>query len=275
MKFSQKLKNAWLSNNSLVCVGLDPSLEKMPASLTKNHRGILDFNKAIIDATGDLVCAYKPQIAYYAAIGAETILEQTIDYIHQKFPTIPIVLDAKRGDIGSTAAMYAKEAFDRYQADAVTVNPYMGFDTIEPYLEYSDKGTIVLCHTSNPGAVEIQEKTIHSDGTLLYQYIAQTAANLYEKGAEISLVVGATVPEELKAVRSIVGNMPLLVPGLGAQGGDLVATISNGVDSEKTGMMVNNSRAIIYAGSGDDFAVASRQETIAMRDSINTVIKNI
>ncbi len=268
MNFHQKLQRIWQQNNSLVCVGLDPDLEKLPRHLGTDNKAILAFNKALIDATADLVCAYKPQIAYYSAVGAEAELEQSISHIKNHYSHIPVILDAKRGDIGATAKQYAKEAFERYQADALTVNPYMGFDTLEPYFEYNNKGVIVLCHTSNPGAKQLQELRLSQSGLRLFEYVASEARKLFDQGAQISLVLGATLAEELKTVRAIVGDMPLLVPGLGAQGGDLQATIKNGLGKTNPALILNNSRALIYADSSVNFAQCCRQACTDMRDKI-------
>ncbi len=255
-----------------MCVGLDPDLQKIPQICLHSNKPILEFNKAIIDACAPLVCSFKPQIAYYAAEAAEDQLEASIQYIHEQHPDIPVILDAKRGDIGATAKQYAREAFERYQADALTVNPYMGFDTIEPYLEYSDKGVIILCHTSNAGAALLQEKAVSGEGMLLFEYVAYEARKLYDQGAQISLVVGATVPNELKMVRDIVGDMPLLVPGLGAQGGDVKATLENGLGKQHPALILNNSRAILYADSGENFAQAAQQACALMRNQVNDLL---
>jgi orotidine-5'-phosphate decarboxylase len=275
MNFNEQLKQAQQTNHSLVCVGLDPDLSKLPSVCLAKQQPILDFNKAIIDACADLVCAFKPQIAYYAAEAAEEQLEASIFHIKDNYPQIPVILDAKRGDIGATAKQYAREAFERYQADALTVNPYMGFDTIEPYLEYSDKGVIILCHTSNPGAALLQEKAVSGEGYLLFEYVAKEAKKLYDQGAQVSLVVGATVPNELKMVRDIVGDMPLLVPGLGAQGGDMQATLESGLGKETPALILNNSRAIIFAGHNEYYAHASRQACDLMRNQINAICEKL
>ncbi|HET6655413.1 MAG TPA: orotidine-5'-phosphate decarboxylase, partial [Gammaproteobacteria bacterium] len=226
MTFIEKLKQAWANQNSLLCVGLDPALDRIPAHLRDGDRPLFSFNKAIIDATAEFACAFKPQIAYYAGAGAEAELERTIAYIHEAHPDLPVILDAKRGDIGATAEQYAREAFDRYKADAVTVNPYMGGDTLQPFLTRADKGTIILCRTSNPGAADIQN--FESDGKKLYQHVAEMAATGWNANQNVLLVVGATYPSELGEVRAIVGDMPLLVPGIGAQGGDIEQCMSNG-----------------------------------------------
>ncbi|HEU4851092.1 MAG TPA: orotidine-5'-phosphate decarboxylase [Telluria sp.] len=268
MNFINKLSAAWSANNSLLCVGLDPDIAKMPAGLQDLH-GITTFCKQIVDATADVACSFKPQIAYFAALGAERQLEQVCEYIRSNYPSIPLILDAKRGDIGATAHQYAREAFDRYGADAVTVNPYMGFDSVEPYLEWPDRGAIVLCRTSNPGGSDLQ--FLESGGRPLYQHVADLVANKWNRNGQCALVVGATFPEELRRVREIVGDMPLLVPGVGAQGGDVKATVTMGKTAAGTGMMINSSRAILYAmpGAGEDYAAAARRVAIETRDAIN------
>lgn len=225
---------------------------------------IAQFCIDIIDATADLVCAFKPQIAYFAAVGAEAQLEIVCEHIRSQHPDVPVILDAKRGDIGDTAALYAREAFDRYGAHAVTVNPYLGTDSIEPFL--SRGAVIVLCRTSNAGSGEFQSQLI--DGVPLYQRVARTAADMWSTMGDVSLVVGATYPEELREVRDIVGDMPLLVPGVGAQGGDPEAVVRNGASSDGNGLIVNSSRAILYA-KGDDHALAAREAAIVTRDALN------
>ena len=267
MTFIQTLEEIWQKNNSLVCVGLDTDLSKIPDHLKHDPTPLFSFNKAIVDATADLVCAYKPQIAYYAAVGAEKELELTIDHIHKNYPDTPVILDAKRGDIGATAQKYAAEVFDRYQADAVTINPYMGEDTLQPYLDRKEKGVIILCRTSNPGAKDIQDLVVN--GIKLYQIIAEKAAHTWNKNGNILLVVGATYPEELKEIRAIAPDIPFLVPGIGVQGGDVQKTVVNGKNKDHTGMIINSSRGIIYAGKGKDFAQAARESTAALRDEIN------
>lgn len=267
MTFMDQLRAAWERNNSLVCVGLDPDPERIPKHLRSADTPLFDFNRAIVDRTADLVCAFKPQMAYYAACGAERELELTIAHIHQAHPGIPVILDAKRGDIGSTAEMYAREAFDRYGADAVTVNPYMGGDTLTPFLDRADKGVVILCRTSNPGAGDVQD--LSSDGQKLYRIIATRAAGDWNRNGNVLLVVGATYPGELGEIRSIVGDMPLLVPGIGAQGGDIEKAVANGKTADGTGMVINSSRGIIYAGNGKDFAEAARHATMRLRDEIN------
>jgi orotidine-5'-phosphate decarboxylase len=267
INFIEAIESAWQKKDSLVCVGLDSDISKIPSSLRNLKNPLFEFNKAIIDATAGLVCAYKPQIAFYSASGAEKDLELTIVYIHEKHPGVPVILDAKRGDIGSTAEKYAQEAFDRYQADAVTINPYLGSDTLEPFLAWKDKGVIILCRTSNPGAGDLQD--LVSDGKKLYQIIAEKAASQWNRNGNVLLVVGATFPEELKEIRSIVGDMPLLVPGIGAQGGDVKAAVTSGKTQKGTGLIINSSRGIIYASRRDDFAQAAHKATALLRDEIN------
>lgn len=267
MKFIDIIEASWEKNNSLLCVGLDTNLEKIPSVLLKQDKPLFEFNKNIVDATADLVCAYKPQIAFYAASGSEDELEMTIEYIHDRYPEIPVILDAKRGDIGSTAELYAKEVFDRYKADAVTVNPYLGSDTLTPFLEREEKGVIVLCRTSNPGAKDIQD--LETNGRKLYQIIASMAVEKWNYNRNVLLVVGATYPKELNEIRSIAGEIPFLVPGIGAQGGDVEKAVMNGRNEKGTGMIINSSRGIIYASDGKDFAMAARNAAIQLRDEIN------
>jgi orotidine-5'-phosphate decarboxylase len=269
MRFIDQLNHAWQHNNSLLCVGLDPDVKRFPAELAQRPTAIFDFCKAIIDATADLACAFKPQIAYFAALRAEDQLEAICAYAKSTYPHIPIVLDAKRGDIGATAEQYAREAFERYNADAVTLNPYMGFDSIAPYLEWQERGIIILCRTSNPGGSDLQ--FLQVDGKPLYQHVADLVANHWNKNGQCSLVVGATFPQELAQVRQIVGDMPLLVPGIGAQGGDIAATVQAGKTQQGSGMMINSSRAILYATpiGDEDFAQAARRVALETRDAIN------
>jgi orotidine-5'-phosphate decarboxylase len=267
MKFLEQLQAAWTRNDSLVCVGLDPEPERFPAQLAGQNSAIFQFNRAIIDATADLVCAYKPQIAHYAAYAAEDQLARTIEYIHQHHPGIPVILDSKRGDIGNTAHRYAIEAFERYGADAVTVNPYLGTDSLEPFLSYQDRGVIVLCRTSNPGAGDLQD--LPTGGRKLFEVVAQLAASRWNAHGNCALVVGATYPRELAQVRALVGDMPLLVPGVGAQGGDVQAVITHGQTSAGNGLIVSSSRAILYAASDATWIDAARAATRTLRDQIN------
>jgi orotidine-5'-phosphate decarboxylase len=265
--FIEQLEHAWDSNNSLVCVGLDPEIERFPGQFAEQPSPIFQFNKAIIDATADLVCAYKPQFAHYAAYEAEDQLERTIDYIHRTYPGIPVILDSKRGDVGNTAERYAIEAFERYHADAVTVSPYLGGDSLEPFLKYEDKGVIVLCRTSNPGAGDLQDLEI--GGRRLFHVVADLAARRWNTRGNCLLVVGATYPRELAEVRELVGNMPFLVPGVGAQGGDVAQAVRSGQTAAGAGLVVSSSRGILYASSGENFASAAREATVKLRDQIN------
>lgn len=267
MTFIEKLSAAWAAHDSLLCVGLDPDRSKFPHHLQGQPDAIFTFCKAIIDATADTACAFKPQIAYFAAARAEDQLEALCSYLRATYPQLPVILDAKRGDIGATAEQYACEAFERYGADAVTVNPYMGSDSIAPYLEWQDRGTIVLCRTSNPGGSDLQ--FLNADGKPVYQHVAQLVAEKWNINGQCALVVGATFPNELAQVRTIVGNMPLLVPGIGAQGGDVAATVAAGKTADGCGMMINSSRAILYADRGENFAAAARAAALATRDEIN------
>ncbi|AMP16691.1 orotidine-5'-phosphate decarboxylase [Collimonas pratensis] len=271
MTFIEKLSAAWRTNNSLLCVGLDPDIAKFPAHMQQQPDAIYTFCKEIIDATAATACAFKPQIAYFSAMRAEDQLEAICAYLRENHPHIPIVMDAKRGDIGATAEQYAREAFERYGADAVTVSPYMGFDSVAPYLEWKDRGAIVLCRTSNAGGSDLQFLTV--DGVPLYQHVARLVAEKWNTNGQCGLVVGATFPQELAQVRSIIGDMPLLVPGVGAQGGDIQATVHAGKTANGMGMMINSSRAILYAkpdlAAGEDFAQAAKRVALETRDAIN------
>ncbi|WP_114661688.1 orotidine-5'-phosphate decarboxylase [Polynucleobacter necessarius] len=268
--FYQQLQSAWASQGSMLCVGFDPDPKRLPTPPQGKPEGIFEFCREIADATADLVCAFKPQFAYFASQRAEAQLEKLIAHLKDKHPHIPVILDSKRGDIGSTADHYALEAFERYGADAITVNPYMGFDTIEPYLKHHGKGVIVLCRTSNPGGSDLQFLNVSPNGEPLYLHIAKLAATQWNRSGQIGLVVGATFPEEISKVRTIVGEMPLLIPGIGAQDGDIEATVKAGSIPGKpgTGMIINSSRAILYASTGNDFAQAARQVALATRDAL-------
>ena len=267
MGFYSRLNVAWVANDSMLCVGLDPDLARFPEILRGGVQEIETFCKQIIDATGDLVCAFKPQIAYFAAHGAEKQLENICAYIRLHYPDVVIILDAKRGDIGDTAKLYAREAFVRYGADAVTVNPYLGTDSLKSFLATPDKGTIVLCRTSNAGSSEFQ--SLITDGEPLYLRVARTAAETWRAIGECALVVGATYPTELAMVRTIVGEMPILVPGIGAQGGDIATVVKAGRDTNSRGLIINSSRAILYADSSKSFADSARKVAIETRDEIN------
>ena len=266
-QFIEQLERAWDVNGSLVCVGLDPEIERFPPQVVDQASPIFQFNKAIIDATADLVCAYKPQFAHYAAYEAEDQLERTIDYIQSTYPGIPVILDSKRGDVGNTAERYAIEAFERYHADAVTVSPYLGGDSMEPFLKHEDRGVIILCRTSNPGAGDLQDLQV--GGRRLFHIVADLAARRWNTRGNCALVVGATYPRELAEVREIVGNMPLLVPGVGAQGGDVAQAVQSGQTAAGAGLVISSSRGILYASSGEDFVSAARQATLKLRDQIN------
>ena len=265
--FTERLAQRWSQADTLLCVGLDPDLARFPAHLRQRDDAIYAFCRAIVDATAEFACAFKPQIAYFAAARAEDQLERLIAHCHSAHPKVPVILDAKRGDIGSTAEQYAVEAFERYQADAVTVNPYMGRDSVEPYLAYPDKGVILLCRTSNAGGSDLQFLDV--GGEKLYERVARLAAKDWNSTGQIALVVGATFPAEIARVREIVGNMPLLVPGIGAQGGDIEATVWAGRTADTTGLMITSSRAILYAGKDDDFAKAAASAARHARDEIN------
>ncbi|MDP3709605.1 MAG: orotidine-5'-phosphate decarboxylase [Polaromonas sp.] len=267
MTFLDQLGAAERQNQSLLCVGLDPEPARFPGKLQGDASKIYDFCAAIIDATADLALAFKPQIAYFAAHRAEDQLERLMDHMRRTAPQVPVILDAKRGDIGSTAEQYAREAFERYGADAVTLSPFMGFDSITPYLKYHGKGAFLLCRTSNPGGDDLQNQRLASvDGQpLLYEHIARLAQGPWNLNGQLGLVVGATYPAEIERVRAVAPTLPLLIPGVGAQGGDAVATVRAGWRPDAP-IIVNSSRAILYASSGQDFAEAARREAIKTRD---------
>lgn len=267
MKFTEMLKERWEKAGTLLCVGLDPNPSRFPEELKGRPDALYEFCRGIVDATHHAACAFKPQIAYFASCGAEKELEDIIEYIHVNYPGIPVILDAKRGDIGSTAEHYAMEAFERYKADCVTLSPFMGFDTIKPYLKYEDKGAFILCRTSNKGGDDIQ--MLEVDGEKIYERIARLAQTEWNISGELGLVVGATYPDELANVRRIAPTLPLLVPGIGAQGGDVDASVKAGVTADKTGMVINSGRAIIYASSGSDWKEAAKAAAEATRDAIN------
>ena len=271
MHFMTALRAAWQQRDSLLCVGLDPDPAKFPAHLQGRPDAILAFCAQIVDATADLVCCFKPQIAYFAAHRAEDQLEALIEHIHAAHPDTPVILDAKRGDIGSTAEQYAIEAFERFKADAITVNPYMGRDSVDPYLAWPDKGVILLCRTSNPGGSDLQFLEVDTPhGRMkLYEHVARTVADDWNASGNCALVVGATFPAEIARVRELVGDMPLLVPGIGAQGGDIAATLAAGRTANGSGLMINSSRAVLYAGKGEDFAQAARRVAQETRDAVN------
>ena len=278
MTFLDKLRNAERQNDSMLCVGLDPDPAKFPAAFKGDASKIFDFCAAIVDATADLAMAFKPQIAYFAAHRAEDQLERLMAHIRRHAPHVPTILDAKRGDIGSTAEQYALEAFERYGADAVTLSPFMGFDSVQPYLKYHGKGAFLLCRTSNPGGDDLQSQRLSSIAgePLLYEHIAGLAQGPWNLNGQLGLVVGATYPAEIERVRAVAPTLPLLIPGVGAQGGDAVATVKAGWRGVKgtagaagethAPIIVNSSRAILYASQGEDFAQAARQEAVKTRD---------
>lgn len=274
MNFIDMLSAAERHNASMLCVGLDPEPTKFPGRYKGDANKIYDFCAAIVDATADLAIAFKPQIAYFAAHRAEGQLEHLMAHMRRVAPQVPIILDAKRGDIGSTAEQYAIEAFERYGADAVTLSPFMGWDSVAPYLKYHDKGAFLLCRTSNPGGDDLQNQRLASiDGQpLLYEHVAQLAQGPWNLNGQLGLVVGATYPKEIERVRELAPTLPLLIPGVGAQGGDAVATVKAGLrvaDGATTGpIIVNSSRAILYASNGDDFAQAARNVAVQTRQTL-------
>jgi len=270
MTFLEMLGAAERQNQSMLCVGLDPDPLKFPDRYKGDSNKIYDFCAAIVDATADLSIAFKPQIAYFAAHRAEGQLERLMEHMRRVAPQVPIILDAKRGDIGSTAEQYAVEAFERYGADAVTLSPFMGFDSVAPYLKHAGKGAFLLCRTSNPGGDDLQSQRFASvEGQpLLYEHVARLAQGPWNLNGQLGLVVGATYPAEIERVRGVAPTLPLLIPGVGAQGGDAVATVKAGWRPGAP-IIVNSSRAIIYASSGDDFAAAARREAIRTRDLLH------
>jgi orotidine-5'-phosphate decarboxylase len=268
MNFTRKLARAQAANRSLLCVGLDPDPARFPEHLRGDASRIFEFCSQIVDATHDLAIAFKPQIAYFAAHRAEAQLEALIAHIQRVAPEVPVILDAKRGDVGSTAEQYALEAFERYRADALTLSPFMGFDSIEPYLRYVDKGLFLLCRTSNAGGADLQAQRL-AGGELLFEHIARLAAGPWNRNGQLGLVVGATFPDELARVRELAPTLPLLIPGVGAQGGDAQATVRAGWrgDGQRSTapIVVSSSRNILYAGSGADFAQTARNAALAAR----------
>lgn len=255
--FLDKLKNKW-NEQKFVCVGLDPDYFKIP-----QNNSIIEFNQSIIDNTHDLVCAYKFQSAFYEAAGIDgiTALKECVEYIKEKTPDMPVILDAKRGDIGSTNEAYVKAIFDDLGVDAVTVSPYLGEESLKPFLDRTDKGTIVLVKTSNPGASEFQDLLVGQDQKPLYQVVAEHV-KAWNTNGNLAVVVGATYPDELKKVREIIGDMPILVPGIGAQGGNLEATIKNGLNSKKQGLIISSSRGIIFAPNPKEATLKLHQDIL-------------
>ena len=265
--FTERLAQRWRSADSLLCVGLDPDPQRFFPGLRGQPRAIAAFCRAIIDATAPYACAFKPQIAYFAAQRAEDQLEDVIAHIRTRHPDIPVILDAKRGDIGATAEQYAREAFERYGADAVTLSPYMGGDTIEPFLAYPGRGAFLLCRTSNAGGNDLQMLDV--GGERLFERVAHLAAGPWNRAGQLGLVVGATYPQELARVRVLAPTLPLLVPGIGAQGGDVAATVAAGQTGAGLGLVINSSRAILYASAAEDYANAAAPAARATRDQIN------
>ncbi len=270
MTFLQKLKKTIKKNNSLLCIGLDPDLQKFPKYLIDSEDPIFEFNTSVIDSTYDLVCAYKPNIAFYSAYGISGLksLIKTIKYIHDRYTDIPVILDAKRGDIGSTSEQYAKEAFDIFNADSVTVNPYLGFDALEPFLKRKNKGIIILCRTTNPSASNFQDLKVN--GEQLYIIVAKKIIKWHKQYKNCLMVVGATWPKHLEKIRRLAPDMFFLVPGIETQGGDLQKTLQYGSTKLNSGLIINSSRAILYASNGKDFAEKARNEAQKLREQINT-----
>ncbi len=271
MRFTDQLAAAQQRHASMLCVGLDPDPERFPGAWKGDAARIADFCATVVDATHDLVCAFKPQIAYFAAHRAEDQLERLIGHIRRVAPAVPVILDATRGDIGATAEQYAREAFERYGADALTLSPFMGFDSIEPYLRWPEKGLFLLCRTSNPGGADLQAQRLEG-GELLFERVARLAAGPWNRHGQLGLVVGATYPREIGRVRELAPTLPLLIPGVGAQGGDAAATVRAGWRGDaiatRAPIVVNSSRAVLYAGAGDGFAAAAREAAMRARDEL-------
>lgn len=268
MDFIKKLQKKW-TENKFVCVGLDPVVEKLPKIVKQDF---FEFNKAIIDATHDLVLAYKPNSAFYEALGPQGIeqLKKTVAYIQEKYSDVPVILDAKRGDIGSTNEGYVKFIFDYLNADAVTLHPYLGKEAIQPFLDRRDKGIIILCKTSNSGSGEFQDLKV--EGKPLYQIVAKKVITKWNENGNICFVVGATYPEEFKIIRKIVGDVPILIPGIGVQGGDLEKIVKNGKNGRNQGMIISSSRGIIFASDEKDFADAARKEVLLLHNKIGSLL---
>ena len=265
--FPKRLAHSWQHSNSMLCVGLDPDVSRMPEGYGTSPAEIERFCMEIVKATAEFACAFKPQIAYFAANRAEAALENILAYANEIAPHATTILDAKRGDIGATAKQYAIEAFERYKADSVTLSPYMGSDSVEPYHAYADRGLFLLCRTSNPGGNDLQFLNTEKNEPL-YQTVAKLATTAWNPHQQVGLVVGATYPEEIRTVRALVGDSPLLVPGIGAQGGDLLNTVKNGLCSQGWGLLINSSRAILYANGTASFASAAALEARNTRDAI-------
>jgi orotidine-5'-phosphate decarboxylase len=269
MGFVSDLSKIIKKNNSLLCIGLDTDPDKLPTQFKKNSEEIFHFNKSIIDCTHDLVCSYKPNLAYYEALGGTGVmaLKKTVRYVKSSYPAIPVIADAKRGDIASTSDKYAASIFDQYGFDGVTVSPYLGRDGIEPFLKREEKGIIILCRTSNPGAEDFQDLEVK--GKALYEIVAEKVAMWNAQYNNCLLVVGATWPEQMERIRAVAKDLFFLVPGIGSQGGDLEKTLQAGLRPDRSGLIITASRSIIYAGSGKDFAEKAREEALRLRDMIN------
>lgn len=268
MNFFELLSASERKNNSRLCIGLDPRRSQIPEHIQKSETALYEFCKEIVDTTKDLASSFKPQIAYFAAENACDVLKSLISYIHET-TEVPVILDAKRGDIGSTTERYAVEAFEVYKADAVTANPYLGTDGIAPFTAYAEKGVFVLCKTSNTSAFQLQDCLLEN-GQRLYERVAQLASTVWNSNCNVGLVVGATVPDEASAIREIVGSMPLLIPGVGAQGGSLSRIIAAAAGG---GVLINSARAINYAGTGEDFAERAREAATTLRAEINEMAR--
>jgi orotidine-5'-phosphate decarboxylase len=271
--FLERLSARWSGQHTLLCVGLDPDPARLPRHLAGRADALFTFCRDIVDSTADLVCAFKPQAAYFAAYRAEDQLEALVDHIRERHPDVPVILDSKVGDIGPTAEQYARETFERYRVDAVTLSPLMGLDSIEPFLRQPQHGAFLLCRTSNAGGSQLQMLDV--GGERLYERIARLAVMDWNINGQLGLVVGATYPNELARVRAIAPQLPLLVPGIGAQGGDIDATLLAGLDADNAGLVINSSRAILYAGSGESFAQQARQAAIETRDRIEAVRRKL
>lgn len=256
--FSQKIKRSWALHQSMLTLGLDPDPQRFPTALKNHPAALYEFCRQMVDVCAPYTCAFKPQIAYFASAAAEEQLQALCQYIKANYPDHLLILDAKRGDIGTTAEHYAREAYERFQADAVTVNPYMGFDSIAPFLEWQDKGVFILCRTSNPGGSDLQFLPL-KDGTPLYLHLARLVAEQWDTHNQCGLVAGATYPDEIAQIRKVIGDMPLLVPGIGAQGGDIYQTVQAGLNTARQGMFINSARAILYASSGPNWLEAAQE----------------
>ena len=277
MNFYDRLNYAFDAHSSLLCIGLDTDFNKIPKHIQNKKDSLFVFNKAIIDATADLVSTYKPNSAFYEALGADGIrqLQMTCEYIKKKHPKLLLLLDAKRADIGNTNTKYLEYAYDYLGVDAVTIHPYLGEEGIGPFLERKDKGCVILCRTSNEGAREFQDLIVGKTNKMLFQVVAQNVARKWNKNKNCMMVIGATYPEEIKVIRKIAPEVPFLIPGIGAQGGDLEASLKAGLMSDRKGLIISASRSVLYASKGRDFAEKAREEAMSLNDSINSVRKSM